>query len=549
MDIKQIEIELNQYFDYIKTIYMNEYKKYMNGNTLKSIQKMNNVIEIEKELSFKINIKDKIVFNLNLEKYIEENRLKDENNLKDLSKESKDYIAYLVKNEKNVLEILKNKLLHEILLYFIKPNNNVVALGTINIIEDNLSEKYKLPKESFFKSKEKDVAKYISSIVGEDNLLVGIINNDEKIIASNYNLYAEDKDNYQSFLKKINKIYFEYFKKLGKIYLPDSLYEYDNLDYNLKECTKKIKEEKNQVNISRLKRLISIQECIFKINHYFQNHKLLITVLEKKELENSLYEIDKIIEKIKKDGKQNIARNVSEEYNNILNIENDIIKYSIRIWQNELLVPDKYQVGGTFNFLLSEKITDDIIEATYISSEHLKNIKKLKSNYGYIYEPLDDSIIYSSTDDILYKKYEKNNYYQNYNSILVNDYYIEIDNQASSRLLIPDIILQKNLDSKMIQNRIILNAKNVRKVGIYCFVDDDIENDSNYNKALELSEDEELPIIKIYKNIYFNGIEPEKIIVKIDEKDNFIREKKPSIFSKIKNSIYEEEYNEFKKTL
>lgn len=544
MNINEIKKVLNEYFEYIKVIYINEFGKYMTSDTKKRISDMNDVFELEEELKFKIIVDDHIKFNLNLSKYIEEHNIKNEN-VQDLSDESQEYIKYLIKNENNVMEILKNKLLHQILILFIRPENSVISLGTINIIEDKLASKYKLPQEKFFESKEKEVALYVSQIVGEEYLFSGVINADEKIIETNYNLYIENEEDYENFTKKINKIYNEYHKKVGKVFLTDSLYEYEKLDYNLYEKTKKIQEGKKIVNLSRLKRLLSINESLINIKAYFDVHQILLTALEKKELDSWILEINKIIERIKKDGKDKIADNVSIEYNHILDIENDCMKFVIKIWQNELTNPFHYKLGDSFNFLLST-CEEDIIEATYISSEHLKNIKTLKSSYGYIYEPLDDGLIYSSTDDLLYKKYDSNNYKKNYNTIYVKNGPIEIDNQDSSRLLTPSMILRQNLKSRSIQNKILLDSSKVRKMAIYCFVEDDLKNSSNYNKALELAEKDDLPIIKIYKEVYFNGVEPSKIQVKIEEEKE---EKKVSFFDRLKHSIYEEQVSDFKKTL
>lgn len=544
MNINEIKKVLNEYFEYIKVIYINEFGKYMTSDTKKRISDMKDVFELEEELKFKIIVDDHIKFNLNLSKYIEEHNIKNEN-VQDLSDESQEYIKYLIKNENNVMEILKNKLLHQILILFIRPENSVISLGTINIIEDKLASKYKLPQEKFFESKEKEVALYVSQIVGEEYLFSGIINADEKIIETNYNLYIENEEDYENFTKKINKIYNEYHKKVGKVFLTDSLYEYEKLDYNLYEKTKKIQEGKKIVNLSRLKRLLSINESLINIKAYFDVHQILLTALEKKELDSWILEINKIIERIKKDGKDKIADNVSIEYNHILDIENDCMKFVIKIWQNELTNPFHYKLGDSFNFLLST-CEEDIIEATYISSEHLKNIKTLKSSYGYIYEPLDDGLIYSSTDDLLYKKYDSNNYKKNYNTIYVKNGPIEIDNQDSSRLLTPSMILRQNLKSRSIQNKILLDSSKVRKMAIYCFVEDDLKNSSNYNKALELAEKDDLPIIKIYKEVYFNGVEPSKIQVKIEEEKE---EKKVSFFDRLKHSIYEEQVSDFKKTL
>ena len=55
--------------------------------------------------------------------------------------------------------------------------------------------------------------------------------------------------------------------------------------------------------------------------------------------------------------------------------------------------------------------------------------------------------------------------------------------------------------SKTVQNRMLLDSKLVKKVGVYCQVNEDYEEDTNYLKAEVVSEENDLPLIKIVKTI------------------------------------------------
>ena len=65
MNTDELKLRLNEYFEYIKTIYLNEFSKYMNDKTRDRITNMTNVIELNSELSFKLSVTDKLTFNLN----------------------------------------------------------------------------------------------------------------------------------------------------------------------------------------------------------------------------------------------------------------------------------------------------------------------------------------------------------------------------------------------------------------------------------------------------------------------------------------------------
>ena len=473
MNTDVIKQQLTEYFEYIKTIYINEFKKYMNEETFSKINDFHDVIELNEERSFKVMQSDKITFNLDLKTYIDENRLKDEASLIDLNDESKKYIEYLIGNENNVYEVVKNELLHQMIIYFLQNKNDVITLGTARIICDKLVEKYKLPYENIIPSKEKDITLFIKEIVGEETLLKGIINSDDKEIEANYNLYSE-KDDYNDFKNQINSRYLNYKKKIGKIYLTDSLYEYEKLEYSKSKNIELIKDKKKDLNDNKLKRLSSIKMALLNIN----SHKILFNAMEQVELESYIIEINKIISKLMQYGKLKVSEYIDEEYPKMLKIEEESKKLVNKVWNNYTTSLKNFNETGEFNFLVSTEIENNKIKASLISSNMLRNIKNVDLKYGYILELKDGEIISATS---------------NKNS-----------NKADESLLItPNMIMNSNIKDKRVDNEIIIDSKKVYATGIYCFTDEDYMNNSNYLKAMELAEEDNLPVIMINKNEYY----------------------------------------------
>lgn len=547
MTTEEMKKYLNEYFEYIKTIFCTEFSKYMSVETKNNILNINNIIELNEELCFKVKNNKKISFNLDVKKFIEENDLDNEKNLKDLKKDGKEYIEYLKENKDNVYKIIEKKLAKEALLLFLNGTRNVLSIGTAQIILEKLNKKYKIQIEIYPECKEKNIAVFISKIIGEDIMLAGVINQDYKLIKTQYNMYIEDNkfESYDKLINRCNKIYLEYKNKLGKEYFCDSLYGYEHLDYGLKEKINEMEEEKTKINMSRLKRLTSIKTSLIDIN----NQKFLFTNIERMKIENSIIEINKIIEKIMKDGKDNILENISKYYEKILNIEEENMNYSFRVWKNTLSDIDNVDMNK-YNFLIGSEENNNIIETIYISKEHVDNIRTIKRNYGFIYEPLEKGIIYISTENLICKEYKKENYIPNYNTIYLSDIAIEVDNQEVSKLITPSLILKNNLRKLSIENKVILDKDRTNKVGIYCFYDDELENSPNYNKALELKEIYNLNIIPIKrKKISMKKQEKKEVTIKYKEekKDESLTEKFKNFKDKV---LYEKnDLTDFKKTL
>lgn len=542
--------KINEYFNYIKTIYLNEFSKYLQENTKQFIKESEDIFHFEEDLTFRVTNQKKITFHLDLKSFIEENNLTDENNVRDISENGKNYISYLIENQENVYEVIKSKILKEIIYYFCQGNPDVITIGTIDSLTEYLGDKYKLPYEKWIPSKEKEVSNYLKEIVGEKILLSSVLNHEESYIKKAYNLYVEgnELEDYDSLKTSLNKTYKNYYQKIGKVYFVDSLYEYENLDYGITSRSKQIREEKQNLSMMQLKRLVSLKESLLEI----ENHPFLFSYSEKILIKNSLIEVDKIFQSILRDGKKNILDHIGEEYQKIIKLENMSFPFSQKVWESTLTSIDQYKQGKDFHFLITNSMNSEIVEATYITSDDLINIKLSRNDYGFIIEPINDGIIYASSKDFLYRDYSgENNYQPNYNTVYVGEKPIEIDNQEDSKLVTPNMIEKDNIKQNMIQNKILIQKNLCRTVGIFAF-SDELEDSPSYNKAELLAEEYQLPIVKISPRSYFNGVEDSKVRMNIHIKLTETKKEQKSFFEKIKetrNKLFYDEQEPLKKTI
>lgn len=542
--------KINEYFNYIKTIYLNEFSKYLQENTKQFIKESEDIFHFEEDLTFRVTNQKKIIFYLDLKTFVEENNLTDENNLKDISENGKSYISYLIENQENVYEVIKSKILKEIIYYFCQGNPDVITIGTIDSLTEYLGDKYKLPYEKWIPSKEKEVSNYLKEIVGEKILLSSVLNHEESYIKKAYNLYVEENEleDYDSLKTSLNKTYKNYYQKIGKVYFVDSLYEYENLDYGITSRSKQIREEKQNLSMMQLKRLISLKESLLEI----ESHPFLFSYSEKISIKNSLIEVDKIFQAVLKDGKGHILDHIGEEFQKIIKLEKVSFPFSQKVWESTLTSVDQYKQGEYFHFLITNSMNSEIVEATYITDNDLINIKLSRNDYGFIIEPINDGIIYASSKDFLYRDYSgENNYQPNYNTVYVGENPIEIDNQEDSKLVTPNMIEKDNIKQNMIQNKILIQKNLCRTVGIFAF-SDELEDSPSYNKAELLAEEYQLPIIKISPRSYFNGVEDSKVRMNIHIKLTETKKEQKSFFEKIKETkdkLFYEEPETINKTI
>lgn len=542
--------KINEYFNYIKTIYLNEFSKYLQENTKQFIKESEDIFHFEEDLTFRVTNQKKIIFYLDLKTFVEENNLTDENNLRDISENGKSYISYLIENQENVYEVIKSKILKEIIYYFCQGNPDVITIGTIDSLTEYLGDKYKLPYEKWIPSKEKEVSNYLKEIVGEKILLSSVLNHEESYIKKAYNLYVEENEleDYDSLKTSLNKTYKNYYQKIGKVYFVDSLYEYENLDYGITSRSKQIREEKQNLSMMQLKRLISLKESLLEI----ESHPFLFSYSEKISIKNSLIEVDKIFQAVLKDGKGHILDHIGEEFQKIIKLEKVSFPFSQKVWESTLTSVDQYKQGEYFHFLITNSMNSEIVEATYITDNDLINIKLSRNDYGFIIEPINDGIIYASSKDFLYRDYSgENNYQPNYNTVYVGENPIEIDNQEDSKLVTPNMIEKDNIKQNMIQNKILIQKNLCRTVGIFAF-SDELEDSPSYNKAELLAEEYQLPIIKISPRSYFNGVEDSKVRMNIHIKLTETKKEQKSFFEKIKETkdkLFYEEPEKINKTI
>ena len=102
----------------------------------------------------------------------------------------------------------------------------------------------------------------------------------------------------------------------------------------------------------------------------------------------------------------------------------------------------------------------------------------------------DDAIIHASTKPFDYKK--------------IDGKYV-IDNKSESILQTPQMIMQSNITNKTLNNKILLDKNKTRFVGVYCYLDDELDDCPNYLKACVLSEDNDLPLVILNQEQYENN--------------------------------------------
>jgi len=513
MIVEDINSYLNEYFNYIKTVFLNEYSKYLNETRIDEIKQLNNVFKINLENKFRIYCSEKINVNLNIKEFIEENRLNNDSDLKDISIDGKIFIKYLVDNQNNLKEIILSQILNPIITYLI-GTTGVLSKGTIDMITEHISAKYKLPYKTPFKSKELNIVKELVLIVGEKQLIAAVLNNDYKEIEQIYNQNSEyDTIDFVTLLEELDKEYSCYSKKLGRVYYTDSLYDYQSIDYKVcLDSINKTKDNKNKQMELQKERFVSAYESLKTL----QNHLIVFSSSEQVQIKNYLVEINHLIEKLETD-----IIHIDIYYKKLLMLENSALPLVEKLWKAELTHPLNYKEGSQFCFLVgpSKKTDKDFIETQLFTEKHLIYLNSVNLKYGIIYGIDEGAIIYSSSKDILITSTKSANE-DDLTKMKVNDNYIEIDNQSDSKMVTPDFILKRNVKDNEMKGKVLLNSKRIKEQAIYCVIEDEL--DYNYERAKELSEMYDLPLILIYKKLYIKSDKyyvSKKIDVKEEQKE------------------------------
>lgn len=512
---------LNQYFEYIKKIFLEEYSPYLNYDRISEINEMKNVFNILNDSKFKIYTNDKINICLDIDSFILDNNLMSDAGLKDIDISAKIYIKFLKDNKNDINRLILSIVLKPIIEYLIKCKDDVITIGLVDLIVENLSKKYNIKYIKPYESKEKEVLIKLTEVLDEQFIYESILNCDLDKIKKN----KIDEEQLNEIFDKLNLEYNIYLKRKGKVYYSDSLYDYQNINYE-KEIEKltylsSTKEEKNNAKKLRIK---SIIECIDNM----KKNVIVFNSEDKLKMENCYQKIINLKDK----------ELTLDDYELALSIEDTLLPLVNKLWNSRLTNPYNFNEGTSFCLVVGKKTDEKFVETRFITDIHLVKFSNiLKSNYGFVYK-IKNNIVYTSSNDILITKTIE----ENDNTIKFNNESIDIDNQKDSRLITPDILLRSDVKNKC-NGRMILYEPEI--IGVYVIYDSEFNTD--YKKAIELSENYELPLIKINKNLYHMKIEPkeekkeEKIVKK---KREFIKKERFSLSGLINGLIYDETENE-----
>jgi len=493
IEVNNIKKEVKEYFEYIKEVYLILFDKILNEETKIKIKNINfDVIELEEETEFKIKINGNIKIGLNLDLFILNNKLEN-NKFSDIDEEGIKKIEYYIENKNNILKVIKDNLLESMLLLFI-GDNKVLQLGTVGLISKFMSKKYNLgTKEEYIK--EGEVISHFVELFGECTFYRAILNSKLNELEETYNKYVDttlEEDKFKNVINELNKIYDVYGKNKDKVFLADSVYYYQNIDYShIVEKIDKVKENKESNLDIAYERINSVDDCVRELDRY----KFLYSNDEAVNLYYASLEIKKILSKINEFG------NVDKYYNAVLEIEQELRPLVNKIWEYYLNFPDDYSNKDQHWFLVEnldkgyKKEEKDFIITNLITNDNIKlPTNDSRYQYGFIYRIKPEAIIYTSLEKIVYRECGISNcdVVQNDNNSL------EIEEQKYSILMSPRNLMVKTIDSNSKCNNILTNTKYINKTGVFCVTEN--EEDLCYQKALDLANMFDLPLIPMVLN-------------------------------------------------
>lgn len=462
--------DLKQYFNYIKEVYLKSFDKILLDEIKNKIRSINaEDIEYDMESDFDIKVNGTIHYKLNLLSFIENNRLLEED-LSDLSLSEQKRVQYLIDHKENVEQIVKDTLLENMLLLFM-PNRDILSCGMSTYLARIFSDKCHLKCLELYK-KEAIIIENLCELFDEKTVFLAILNGDYEKLQKKYDHYVTDNHTWKNIYSSLQQEFDHYYKNKSKIYYIDSLYNYSNLDYE--KVIKRIKEIKNckeKVQNDFLLRVNSIMDCIQELNRYM--------ILLKEPDKNNLYyaglNLKRILEK---------NNNLIQYKDEILKVEQELKPIVDYVWNYYINFEGKYDPDSNYWFLIQnyKQVTDEHYQVmNLITSEHVKvSNYKNRYKYGFIYRIQSGAIIYSSPDRIIYKEM---------------DNVLEIEEQIYSNLLTPRNLLLKTLEKNEQYNSVLVDKNYVTKRAIYCICKSD--QDPDYEKALELANKYELPLIQL----------------------------------------------------
>lgn len=480
-----VEVGLKQYFDYIKSTYLVLFEKKLSKTKKEQIKNItNDVIKINEDSEFKIKVDNQIIYNTNLEKFIKNNNLENDD-FSDLTDFGISNINYYLDNRNNVDKIIKESMIQNIVILFI-GKDDILSLGVSAIITKMIACKCHLEyKEKY--QKEKDVIINLMDIVGENELICSVINNDIEYIKNKYDKYASSNIKNMQFdelIKGLNKLIKDYMLKSERVYYTDSLYYYEKIDYTkyLTEINKIKKEKLKNITVQK-NRIYSIQNSVKYLNK-FNN------ILSKDDQLSIYYanvEIDSLIKKITNDF------SAEKYYQDFLKIEDSLKKVVENIWL--------YSINDVNYFYLVENLdrgykkeNNNFVVANLISKDFIQvpnGVNRYK--YGFIYKIKPDSIVYMKNDKIIYQEIPSIDQMENVNNFYFKNHILEIENQDTSILLTPDILLKQSKKDPTKFNSVLLYRKCIIKVGVFCICES--EEDIAYKKASDLASKFDLEVV------------------------------------------------------
>lgn len=198
--------------------------------------------------------------------------------------------------------------------------------------------------------------------------------------------------------------------------------------------------------------------------------------------------------------------------NDINKIEENLQSITKKMWQNYLTPVTDYKEGESFHFLIHNASKTDL-EGTTLN-EHYGRKGRISTSlitdqqmgvygrhrYGFIYPP-DTKIITAGYRDIYsYETLKEGNFSQNdSNSSLlapnaINQYCIEKTIENNGEIL--------NRDNANIYNEVLIDATNIKPVGIFCLTFGEKDLSEDYVSAKNLAEKNNLPLIEIDISLY-----------------------------------------------
>lgn len=482
--------EIFQMFNYIRDVYLKIFKDLLDEDI---IAKINNYSEkdiiIDETEEFRIKVNKKLEFRLNILEFVKNNDLNIANN-SDIGNAEIKKMEYLLNNKDNPYKVLKDELLENSIILFTEANT-CIELGTASYITKLISDKCNIDANINY-PKEMELVSEIIKVVGEKNFFETVLTKNIGNLIDIYNQYdfgINNDNKLQNIISDANKIFESYYRNKNRVYYTDLLYYYSKLDYSkLYKKIEKVFTNRDKINYNMQKRVLSIKECLEELNRY----KIIYNEEEKDALYYAMINIDGLLRK---------NDTIIKKYNRAIEYENTIKPLVGKVWKYYINFEGEYNPSEQYCFLIEnyEMRNDNKIKKVNLITNDSILVSDIENRfqYGFIYKIKDNAIVYSSPGKIVYIN-SSSKEDRNINMITVSDRVIEIENQIYSKLMTPRMLLNKTREEQKNCNTVLLNKDYIYKAGIYCVTNEDYD-DISYEKAKELSEKYDLPLIPLIR--------------------------------------------------